>query len=115
MSWSRPEFSRSIPGALTIGGEFRRQFESEALRAEVVLNPTHACTSFTQAARLVDASLAAAVLPEMVSFRETARKVPLHWLRGHSRSIGLVWHPRNMEVRASLEEIRRGLIEALVT
>ncbi|GAB4239228.1 MAG: LysR substrate-binding domain-containing protein [Candidatus Methylacidiphilales bacterium] len=106
-------FPEGKPWALTIGGEFRRHFESAALKANVVLNPTHLCTSFTQAARLVDEGVAAAVLPEIASFREKAGRVDLPWLTGCSRSIGLVWHPRNVEVRTALDTVRRELRDVL--
>lgn len=101
------------PWALTVGGEFRRQFESAALKANVAGRPTHVCTSFTQAARLVERGSAAAVLPEIASLPNDVRKVGLPWLSRQQRSLALVWHPRNLEVRPPLEQVRKRLIHAL--
>ncbi len=99
------------PWALTGGGEFRRQFESLAKKESMELRPAHICTSFTQAAQLVRTGVAAAVLPEIAQFAAPVRKLTLGGLEPPKRSLGIVWHPRNIDVRPVLESVRKLLIE----
>ncbi|HSI83009.1 MAG: LysR family transcriptional regulator [Candidatus Methylacidiphilales bacterium] len=111
-----PALLETCPWAVTAGGEFRRHLDSAARLAGITLRPSHTCTSFTQAAQLVSTGLAAAMLPRIVSttLPASTRELPLPWLEEHTRTLGLVWHPRNLEVRPALDPVRCLLYKGLL-
>ncbi len=104
MEWKTWEkILESEAWAITSGGEFRRQLESAAIKGKVLLIPTHTCTNFTQAQRLVVEGLAAAVLPDLARFDAAVCRKLLPWMKGIHRAIGLAWYPRNFMARIHLE------------
>jgi DNA-binding transcriptional LysR family regulator len=91
-----------LPLAATYGGEFLEELTSIASAKKKELRITHHCASFTQAAQLVRAGAAAAVLPDLAQtiLAKEATRIELPWLAKYTRDIGVAWHGRLLETRA---------------
>ena len=94
----------SMPIAMALGGEFCEQVAALATRVGVDLNVRWRCASFTQAARLVEKGVCAALLPEIAAdalgASAVAKEIP--WLVGYRRRIGFAWHQRLLEARPAV-------------
>ena len=97
----------SVPLAMALGGEFCKRATTLAEKAGVHLNIRWRCTSFTQAARLVEEGLCAAILPEIAATRlqGCAVTLDLPWLTAYRRRIGYAWHQRLVEARPSVARL----------
>ena len=89
---------------MALGGEFCERAANLAAQAGVPLDVRWRCTSFTQAARLVEEGLCAAILPEIASTRlgQCASPRELPWLNSYRRRIGYAWHQRLIEARPAV-------------
>lgn len=105
-----------IPLATSLGGQFRRIFDAAAAKAKWPLNIAISCSSFTQAARAVQAGACAAVLPQIAAQDFDSTKVvqlPLPFLREKFHHMCLAWNPRVAEVR-EIVNVSANAIEKLV-
>lgn len=95
------------PLALSLGGEFYREATKLAAKAHVVLQVQWRCASFTQAARLVQEGVCAAILPELATpfVGDKAVAMELPWLSSYRRKIGFAWHPRQLEARPAVGKV----------
>lgn len=94
------------PLATSIGGHFREQLTTAAAKAGWTLQIELSCTSFTQAARVVEAGAMAAALPSLAagSFPPgTVVEFSLPFLKSYAQTIGIAWNPRLAEVRPLVE------------
>ena len=85
-----------------MGGRFRETLDADANKAELPLNIAVSCSSFTQAARLVQSGDYGGVLPAIARIDLDPSKfqeVPLPSLKEHTRNLRLAWNPRLVEVR----------------
>jgi DNA-binding transcriptional LysR family regulator len=91
----------SLPLAISVGGEFLRDFQAATIKAGFQPNIVYRCTSFTQAAHLARLGIAAAVLPDIASsaISNVAPSVPVPWLKSFYRDLGVAWHARLVEIR----------------
>lgn len=108
---------RSMPMALTGGSDFLRQFEQAAADSTVAPRVVFRCSSFTQAAQLVRAGAAAAVLPDVAAAALAGDAVPARaaWLAGMHRDYGLAWHRQLMEIRPLAGKVRDAIRAQLAT
>lgn len=86
-----------LPLAISMGGQFAAQLNAAADKAGVWLNTLAACSSFTQAARVVGLGEAAAFLPEIaaVEFQDGGVvQLRSSFLEKYVRPLSLAWHPR---------------------
>lgn len=94
-----------IPIATSVGGQFRETLTRAAAKAKWPLNIVVSCSSFTQAARAMQAGSCAAVLPDIAAQdcddAEVAQ-MSLPLLRGEHRQMCLAWNPRLAQVRPLL-------------
>jgi DNA-binding transcriptional LysR family regulator len=97
----------TLPLALSLGGEFHAHAMKLAGKAKIDLNVRWRCASFTQAARLVEQGVCAAILPEIaIEFLDdTAAAMELPWLNSYRRKIGFVWHQRLADARPSVARV----------
>jgi DNA-binding transcriptional LysR family regulator len=105
-----------LPLAATIGGQFRQILDASAAKAKWPLNIVVSCSSFTQAARTVQAGACAAVLPQIATHEFAAGEVvqlPFPFLRERFRHICVAWNPRLAEVRSILAEAVAAIEESL--
>lgn len=93
-----------LPLAISMGGEFARHFEQATLSNGRSPHIAYRCSSFTQAARLVQAGVSAAVLPDMAldHLGTGVQKRPLKGMGTYRRELALVWHQRMLEIRPEL-------------
>jgi len=103
--------NKSAPGdvtrcelAVSMGGEFAARLEAAASKSKIPLHTAYRCTSFTQAARLVQEQVCAAILPEIAAgiLGDTASSTELPWLKSYRRKIGVAWHQRLLEARPQI-------------
>jgi DNA-binding transcriptional LysR family regulator len=105
-----------IPIATSLGGQFRQALDASVAKAKWPLTISVSCSSFTQAARTVQAGACAAVLPQIAARDFNPAKVvqlPLPFMREKFHHICLAWNPRLVEVRGILIEAIKA-IEATV-
>jgi DNA-binding transcriptional LysR family regulator len=98
------------PLAISFGGEFLERFQGACAKHKLRPVLRFNCTSFTQAARLVETEQALAVLPEIAIVKNAAR-LSFPWLNSYRREIGIAWHPRLLAIRPKAE----GVLNALRT
>lgn len=93
--------------AVSTGGEFAEKLEASARKAHILLQIVFRCTSFTQAARLVQEQACVAIFPEIAAgfLGDNARACALPWLKSYRRKIGIAWHPRLLEARPQIGPI----------
>lgn len=109
----------TLPLAVSVGGEFLRELHDAAAKAKFPLRVTYHCASFTQAAQLVRAGTAAAILPDFAapSFAGTVRRQSLPWFKAARRDLCLVWHPRLLASRPRVKQVEAvlgGLLEKVL-
>jgi DNA-binding transcriptional LysR family regulator len=97
----------ALPLALALGGEFYTEAMKLAGKARVELNARWRCASFTQAARLVEQGVCAAILPEIATefLGDTATAMEVPWLNSYRRKIGFVWHQRLADARPAVAKV----------
>jgi len=91
-----------IPLATSMGGSFRDALETGASKSGWPLKIVVSCSSFTQAARLVQSGQYGGVLPGIarVDFDPSrVVEIPLPFLKDYSRKLCVAWNPRLVEVR----------------
>lgn len=96
---------KDIPLATSVGGQFRETLETAAAKVKWDLHIAVSCSSFTQAARAVEANACGAVLPDFAARYFDPTKVsqlPLPFLRDRKRTVCLAWNPRLSEVRFAI-------------
>ncbi len=103
----------ALPLAISIGGEFLQSIQKA--NSGPLPNVVFRCTSFTQAAQLVRAGAAAAILPHIAisSLSDVAEVRSLPWTGDIIRDLGLVWHQRLLHVRPQAEKLLRALEKSL--
>jgi DNA-binding transcriptional LysR family regulator len=105
----KPEqYLTDTPFAVSVGGEFLARFEAACEKHGLKPKIQFSCTSFTQAARLVETGQAMAVLPEMALVKDSAR-LDFPWLKSYRREIGVAWHPRLLSIRPKAVRVLDGL------
>ena len=102
----------TLPIAMSLGGEFYEQTMKLARKAGTDLNVSWRCSSFTQAARLVEHGICPAILPEFATdyLGDSALPVELPWLKSYRRKIGFVWHQRLSDTRPALARVLDALL-----
>lgn len=98
----------AVPLALPVGGKMRESIERTADKARVRMNVSVGCSSYLQAAQLLESGMCATVLPDTaLSALEIER---FHRLPIRDRfTLCLAWSARNADTRPALA----GLIEQL--
>ncbi|MCK9589917.1 MAG: LysR family transcriptional regulator [Terrimicrobiaceae bacterium] len=96
-----------LPLAISVGGEFLRDFQAATIKAGFQPNIVYRCTSFTQAAHLARLGVAAAVLPDIAgsTVASFAPPVSVPWLKSFHRDLGVGWHARLVEIRPRAGEL----------
>ena len=92
----------TLPLALVAGGTFRVNFLTAASRVSLAPRIIVSCSSFTQAATLVETGSFATVLPTLAACRITmksCRVIQLPFLERQSRKLVIAWNPRLAAVR----------------
>ena len=98
----------AVPMALPVGGKMRESIERMAEKADVRMNVTVGCSSYLQAAQVLQAGMCAAVLPDtaLAALKTTQlHRVPLT----DRFTLCLAWSARNADTRPALA----GLIEQM--
>jgi len=96
------------PFALTMGGEFRAEFDKAFRKEKSALPISFECSSFTQAAELVRSGQAFSILPTIAGCPLSHAKVkelPFPPLARYRRELGIAYHPRQIEVRPALSSV----------
>jgi len=97
---------KDYPLALMADGTFRQQFDEVARREKLKVQVAVSCSSFTQAAELLESGAFAAVLPTAAARRlraETSRQVAVPGLSRCGRRLVFAWNPRLVAVRPVIE------------
>jgi DNA-binding transcriptional LysR family regulator len=108
----------NIPLAASLGGQFRDTLERAAAKAKWPLKISISCSSFTQAARAVQAGACGGILPKIAESEfEQARvaQLPLPFLREKFNHICIAWNPRLAEVRKIVAEATDAIGTAIRT
>jgi DNA-binding transcriptional LysR family regulator len=95
------------PFALMADGTFRQQFDEVARREKMRVRVAVSCSSFTQAAELLESGEFAAVLPTTCIHRlhaQSSRQVTLPGLARCGRKLVLAWNPRLTTVRPVVDQ-----------
>lgn len=103
-----------IPLAVTMGGAFRAHLEDLAAQAGHALRFACECSSFTQAAAVVRAGTAAAILPTIARAELAAADVQdfaFPFLSRLARPLVLAWNPRRSDVIAPLEHAATCIVQ----
>ena len=97
----------ALPLALSLGGEFQQRTMELAEKAKIALNIRWRCASFTEAARLIEHGVCAAILPEIAAdyIRGNAIQVELPWLKSYRRRLAFAWHQRVAEARPAVAKL----------
>lgn len=102
----------SLPLALPIGGVMREKIESFAARQGGIPKVAVACTSYLQAAQLVQSGMCAAVLPDTADL--IMKGLPIHRVKLNERyTLCLAWTARNADTRSALVDLTKVLAETM--
>lgn len=98
---------KDFPLALMADGTFRQQFDEAIRREKLKVQVAVSCSSFTQAAKLLESGAFAAVLPTAAVRQSQAcpvRQVSLPGLARCGRKLVLAWNPRLATVRPVVDK-----------
>ena len=91
----------NIPLALPIGGTMRESIEKLAAKRKVRMNIAVGCSSYLQAAQVLQSGMCAAVLPDTAL--DTLKQTQFHRLRVRDRyTLCIAWSARNADTRPAL-------------
>ena len=102
----------AAPMALPVGGKMREMIEQMAEKAGLRLNVAVGCSSYLQAAQVVQAGMCAAVLPDTAL--ATLKTTQFHRLPLPVRfTLCLAWSARNADTRPALAGLIQQLTEKM--
>lgn len=96
------------PLAVTVGGEFRQQFDTAMTKQAFTPDLRYNCTSFTQVAEFVRAGLSIAILPEIAAQSlpsPAIKQVDFPPLAHYHRDICQAWKPQTISIRPALQKL----------
>ncbi len=94
----------TVPMALPVGGKMRETIEKMAEKAKVRMNVAVGCSSYLQAAQVLQSGMCAAVLPDTALC--DMKTSSLHRLPLRERyTLCLAWSARNADTRPALAEL----------
>lgn len=102
----------AVPLALPVGGKMRESIDRIAEKAKVRMNVAVGCSSYLQAAQVLQSGMCAAVLPDTAL--AALRPERFHRLRLRDRfTLCLAWSARNADTRPALARLITQLTEVM--